>query len=213
MNDAVREAASWPHRVIQGAADGNVILALHGTGADEHDLLPLAELVAPGQPVLSPRGPVKEGHANRWFRRFAEGRFDLPDVERRAAELAAWVDAAKAGYGLAGRKVVALGFSNGANIAAALLLRHPGSLAGAVLLRGQATLDATDASAAGVPVLLISGAMDPIVPARESTRLADALRTAGAVLDHRTVPAGHGLTQQDVALAKGFLGYSASGSG
>ena len=206
MSATVIEAASWPHRVVPGAADGPVILALHGTGADENDLLPLAELVAPGQPVLSPRGPVKEGHANRWFRRFAEGRFDLADVERRAGELAAWLEAAKAEHGLAGRKVVALGFSNGANIAAALLLRHSGVLAGAVLLRGQATLDATGSTAAGVPVLLVSGAMDPIVPERESARLAEALRAAGAVLDHRTVPAGHGLTQQDVALAKAFLG-------
>ncbi|MCC7281831.1 MAG: alpha/beta hydrolase [Acetobacteraceae bacterium] len=205
MSAAILEAAAWPHRVVPGAADGAVILALHGTGADEHDLLALAELVAPGRPVLSPRGPVKEGHANRWFRRFAEGRFDLPDVERRAGELAAWLDAAKAEHGLAGRKVVALGFSNGANIAAALLLRHPGVLAGAVLLRGQATLDATGATAAGMPVLLVSGAADPIVPARESARLADALRKAGAALDHRVVPADHGLTQQDVALAKAFL--------
>lgn len=205
MSAAILEAAAWPHRVVPGAANGPVILALHGTGADEHDLLALAELVAPGRPVLSPRGPVKEGHANRWFRRFAEGRFDLPDVERRAGELAAWLDAAKAEHGLAGRKVVALGFSNGANIAAALLLRHPGVLAGAVLLRGQATLDATGATAAGMPVLLVSGAADPIVPARESARLADALRKAGAALDHRVVPADHGLTQQDVALAKAFL--------
>jgi phospholipase/carboxylesterase len=199
------QPSTWPHRFVPGAADGPVILALHGTGADEHDLLKLAELVAPGQPVLSPRGPVKEGAANRWFRRFAEGRFDLPDVERRAAELAAWVDAAKLDFGLAGRPVMALGFSNGANIAAALLLRHPGALAGAVLLRGQATIEAAGAAAEGARVLLVSGVMDPIVPETEAARLTEALRAAGATVDHRLVPAGHGLTQQDVALAKAFL--------
>jgi phospholipase/carboxylesterase len=195
----------WPHRIIPGIETGPVILALHGTGADEHDLLPLAELVAPGRPVLSPRGPVKEGSANRWFRRFAEGRFDLPDVERRAGQLAAWIEAAKAEYGLVGREVVALGFSNGANIAAALLLRQPGILSGAVLLRAQATIDASGMTAEGARVLLVSGAMDPIVPEPESARLAEALRKAGATVDHRTVPAGHGLTQQDIVLAKAFL--------
>lgn len=205
MSVAERTVAAWPHRVVPGAATGPVILALHGTGADEHDLLPLADLVAPGQPVLSPRGPVREGSANRWFRRFAEGRFDLEDVERRAAELAAWVEAAKQANGLAGRDVVALGFSNGANIAAALLLRQPGVLSGAVLLRAQATLEAGGRTADGVRALLVSGAMDPIVPAGESARLAEALRAAGVALTHETVPAGHGLTQRDVALACGFL--------
>ncbi len=205
MSVAERTVAAWPHRVVPGAATGPVMLALHGTGADEHDLLPLADLVAPGQPVLSPRGPVREGPANRWFRRFAEGRFDLEDVERRAAELAAWVEAAKQANGLAGRDVVALGFSNGANIAAALLLRQPGVLSGAVLLRAQATLEAGGRTADGVRALLVSGAMDPIVPAGESARLAEALRAAGVALTHETVPAGHGLTQRDVALARGFL--------
>lgn len=205
MSVAERTVAAWPHRVVPGAATGPVMLALHGTGADEHDLLPLADLVAPGQPVLSPRGPVREGPANRWFRRFAEGRFDLEDVERRAAELAAWVEAAKQANGLAGRDVVALGFSNGANIAAALLLRQPGVLSGAVLLRAQATLEAGGRTADGVRALLVSGAMDPIVPAGESARLAEALRAAGVALTHETVPAGHGLTQRDVALACGFL--------
>jgi phospholipase/carboxylesterase len=196
---------AWPHRFVPGAETGPLILALHGTGADEHDLLPLADMVAPGQPVLSPRGPVKEGHASRWFRRFAEGRFDLADVERRAGELAAWLAAAKAGYGLHGRRVMALGFSNGANIAAALLLRHPGALDGAILLRAQATIDARGRTAEGARVLLVSGAADPIVPAAESGRLADALRQAGANLTHTTVPAGHGLIQQDVLLARDAL--------
>lgn len=205
MTEAVQDSAAWPHRFIPGAADGPVILALHGTGADEHDLLPLAGLVAPGQPVLSPRGPVKEGSANRWFRRFAEGVFDLDDVEQRAGNLAAWLAAALRDHGLAGRSVTGLGFSNGANIAAAVLLRHPGALSGAVLLRAQASLDASGATAPGARVLLISGAMDPIVPARESARLAAALRAAGAAVDCQTVAAGHGLTQQDVTLARAFL--------
>jgi phospholipase/carboxylesterase len=182
-----------------------VILALHGTGADEHDLVPLAQAVAPGQPVLSPRGKVREGAANRWFRRFAEGRFDLADVERRAADLAAWLPAALAAHGLAGRDVVALGFSNGANIAHSLLLRHPVLLGGAVLLRAQHVLDPAGPTASGARVLLVSGALDPIVPAPEAARLVAALQAAGAAVEHRTLPSGHGLVQQDLALAQAFL--------
>jgi phospholipase/carboxylesterase len=192
----------WPYRFVPGSDQGPDILALHGTGADEHDLVPLAGLVAPGQPVLSPRGPVKEGAANRWFRRFAEGRFDLPDVARRATELAAWLAAALARHGLAGRQVMALGFSNGANIAAALLLRPGNPLSGAVLLRAQPTIPPSGQTALGTRVLLLSGLSDPIVPEAESTRLAALLREAGALVRHETLPGGHGLTQQDVALAK-----------
>jgi phospholipase/carboxylesterase len=148
---------------------------------------------------------VKEGAANRWFRRFAEGRFDLADVERRAGDLAAWLPAALAAQGLAGREVMGLGFSNGANIAHSLLLRHAGLLAGAVLLRAQHVLDATGPTASGARVLLVSGALDPIVPAPEAARLADALRLAGAAVEQRVLPAGHGLVQQDLALAQAFL--------
>lgn len=202
---ATIEADTWPHRFVPGAAEGPVILALHGTGADEHDLLPLAGLAAPGQPVLSPRGPVREGAANRWFRRFAEGVFDVEDAARRAGELAAWLGAALATHGLAGRQVMALGFSNGANIAGGLLLRHPGVLSGAVLLRGQAVLAPSGPTATGARVLLVSGVADPIVPEAEAARLAEALRAAGAAVAHETVVAGHGLTQQDVSLARAFL--------
>ena len=135
-------------------------------------MLPLASAVAPGAPVLSPRGAVREGAANRWFRRFAEGVFDLDDLRRRAADLAAWVAAARETYrdGLAGRKLVALGYSNGANIAAATLLAgHHGVADAAVLLRAQHTLDAAPGlDLRGLPVLLLSGAADPVVPAAGS---------------------------------------------
>src|SRR3712207_6426006 len=108
------------HIFRPGGAPGPALLARHGTGGDELDMLPLASAVAPGAPVLSPRGAVREGAANRWFRRFAEGVFDLDDLRRRAADLAAWIAAAREEHrdGLAGRPLVALGYSNGANIAA-----------------------------------------------------------------------------------------------
>jgi phospholipase/carboxylesterase len=201
------------HVFRPGDAPGPALLALHGTGGDELDMLPLASAVAPGAPVLSPRGAVREGSANRWFRRFAEGVFDLDDLRRRAADLAAWVAAAREAYrdGLAGRPLVALGYSNGANVAAAALLAgHRGVADAAVLLRAQHAQHAQDAAAGldlrGLPALLVSSAADPVVPEPEAARLAEAVRGAGAAVAHETIPtAGHGLDYRDVALAQRFL--------
>jgi phospholipase/carboxylesterase len=140
----------------------------------------------------------------RFFRRHAEGVFDEADVRRRAHELADFVAEARAAYGLA--PPVALGFSNGANIAAAVLLLRPETLAGAALLRAMAPLaDPPAADLAGKPVLILSGASDPIVTANNAARLAEALRGAGAVVDHRSLPVGHGLSQADVAITKAWL--------
>ena len=182
------------------------LLLLHGTGGDENDLLPLGAMVAPGAPMVSPRGKVLEGGMPRFFRRLSEGVFDEADVRRRAGELAAFVAEAREAYGL--DAPIALGFSNGANIAAALLLLHPGVLAGAILLRAMVPL--SDGSAekpvlAGKPVLIVSGAADPIIPAENAGRLAALLRGCGASVRHETLPGGHGLSQADVALAKAWL--------
>lgn len=197
------------HVFRPGGASGPALLALHGTGGDELDMLPLASAVAPGAPVLSPRGAVREGPANRWFRRFAEGVFDLDDLRRRAADLAAWVAAAREEHrdALAGRPLVALGYSNGANIAAAmLLLGHGGAMDAAILLRAQHTLDAAAGlDLRGLPALLVSGAADPVVPAPEAAKLATAMGEAGAAVTHETTRAGHGLDPADIALARRFL--------
>ena len=197
------------HVFRPGEAPGPALLTLHGTGGDELDMLPLASAMAPGAPVLSPRGAVREGAANRWFRRFSEGVFDLDDLRRRATDLAAWVAAAREEHrdALAGRPLVALGYSNGANIAAAaLLVGHRGVEDAAILLRAQHTLDAAAGlDLRGLPVLLLSGAADPVVPAPEAARLAAALRAGGAAVAHETVPAGHGPDPRDVALARRFL--------
>jgi phospholipase/carboxylesterase len=206
------DTEAFPHLFRPGEAPpgGPALLALHGTGGDELDMLPLAAAVAPGAPVLSPRGAVREGMANRWFRRFAEGVFDLDDLRRRAADLAAWVAAARETYrdGLSGRTLVALGYSNGANIAAAALLAGHGRgfADAAVLLRAQHTLDPVPGlDLRGLPVLILSGEADGVVPATEAERLAAALRTGGADVEHETIPAGHGLDQRDIALARRFL--------
>ncbi|MCZ8102525.1 MAG: alpha/beta hydrolase [Burkholderiales bacterium] len=193
------------HRFVPGTIPGRTpLLLLHGTGGDENDLLPLGREVAPGAALLSPRGRVMEGPMPRFFRRLAEGVFDTQDVIRRAAELAAFVEAARAAYGLA--RPIALGFSNGANIAAATLLLHPQALAGAVLMRALAPVDPPSPPAlAGVPVLVLTGNADPINPVAKAQRLVNALADAGAEIAHEVVAGGHGLTQKDVELATAWL--------
>ena len=193
------------HRFEPATEPGRpALLLLHGTGGDENDLLPLGRLVAPGSALLSPRGRVLENGMPRFFRRLAEGVFDEADVRRRAEELAAFIAEAGEAYGLTAP--IALGFSNGANIAAAVLLLRPDALAGAVLLRAMAPLaEPPAADLAGKPVLLVSGRSDPIVPAESAARLAATLERAGAAVRHETVPSGHNLSQSDVALAKAWI--------
>jgi phospholipase/carboxylesterase len=193
------------HRFVPGTVPGRTpLLLLHGTGGDENDLLPLGRDVAPGAALLSPRGRVMEGPMPRFFRRLAEGVFDTQDVIRRAAELAAFVEAARGTYGIA--RPIALGFSNGANIAAAMLLLHPQALAGAVLIRALAPVDPPSPPAlAGVPVLVLTGNADPINPVPKAQRLVDLLAEAGADTTHEVVAGGHGLTQKDVDLATTWL--------
>ncbi|MFC7397057.1 alpha/beta hydrolase [Chelatococcus sp. GCM10030263] len=195
---------SFVHRFEPAREPGHApLLLLHGTGADETDLLPLGRMIAPGAALLSPRGKVLEGGAPRFFSRLAEGVFDHEDVRFRADELAAFITEVRAAYDLAAP--IAVGFSNGANIAAAVLYRQPEALAGAVLLRAMVPLPETPADLTAKDVLLLSGAMDPIVPAENSTRLARLLTEAGAAVEHRNLPAGHGLSQADVTLAKAWL--------
>lgn len=193
---------SFAHRFEPATAPGlPPLLLLHGTGGDENDLLPLGRVVAPGAALLSPRGKVLEGGMPRFFRRLAEGVFDEADVRRRAAELADFIAEARAAYGLSAP--VAVGFSNGANIAAAVLLTRPEALAGAVLLRPMVPLpDAAPAGLAGKRVLMLSGSGDPIVPAGNAARLAATLAAGGATVAHETLPVGHGLSQADVELAR-----------
>ncbi|GJD48741.1 Putative hydrolase MhqD [Methylobacterium crusticola] len=198
-------ALSFTHRFEPAAAAGTApLLLLHGTGGDEADLLPLGRALSPGAALLSPRGPVVENGMPRFFRRLAEGVFDEDDLRRRAGALAGFVAEARAAYGIGAP--VAVGFSNGANIAAALLLLHPGSLAGAVLLRAMVPLaEPPHVRLAGEPVLILSGRTDPVVPAANAARLAAQLRAAGAAVTHETLLAGHGLTPGDLVRARAWL--------
>ena len=180
------------------------LLLLHGTGGDENDLIGLGSHLSPGSALLSPRGRVLEHGMPRFFRRLAEGVFDEADVIRRAGELAEFITEARAVHDL--EAPVAVGFSNGANIAAALLYLHPYVLAGAILLRPMVPLQShAVAPLKGKPVLMLSGAMDPIVPASNAERLATALAAAGGDVTHRILPSGHNLGQNDLAIARDWL--------
>jgi phospholipase/carboxylesterase len=196
---------SFIHRFEPATEPGRPpLLLLHGTGGNEDDLAPFGSMLSPGSALLSPRGKVLEGGMPRFFRRLREGVFDEDDVRRRAGELADFVEEARGAYGLSAP--VAVGFSNGANIAAAVLMLRPEALAGAALLRAMVPLqDPPAVELTGVPVLMLSGALDPIVPADNAARLASILERAGAAVQHRILPTGHGLTQSDVALTKSWL--------
>jgi len=195
---------SFIHRFEQGTSAVAPLLLLHGTGGSENDLLPLGKTLAPDRSLLSPRGKVLENGMPRFFRRLAEGVFDELDVIKRAHELADFIVAASEAYRQA--KPIAVGFSNGANIAAAILVLRPEVLSGAILLRAMVPLaNPPQADLAQKPVLIISGASDPIIPASNAAQLAAMLKDAHADVQHLTLPAGHNLTQTDVTLASKWL--------
>ena len=198
-------ALAFIHRFEAGTSPGATpLLLLHGTGGDENDLVPLGRAVAPDAPLLSPRGKVLEHGMPRFFHRLAEGVFDEDDVRRRADELAVFIESARTHYGITAP--TALGYSNGANIAAAMLLLRPQVLSGAILLRAMVPLSAApQVDLAAKPVLIMSGAQDPIVPAEKAARLADLLRASRAAVEHHVLPAGHGLSNADVTMAQQWL--------
>ena len=193
------------HRFVPASQpDRPPLLLLHGTGGDENDLLPLGQDVAPGAALLSPRGKVLEHGMPRFFRRLAEGAFDLDDLKARTRELASFIEAARETYALG--PLIAFGFSNGANIAASLLLTQPGVLAGAILMRAMLPFEPEhEPQLEGKPVLLLSGKADPFMPAASRQRLAALLAESGAKLTHHTLDAGHNLTQNDLYFATEWL--------
>lgn len=187
-------------------AGAPTLLLLHGTGGDERDLLALGRQLAPGANLLSPRGKVLENGMPRFFRRLAEGVLDVPDLKARAAELADFVAAAGEAYQFDARRVCALGYSNGANVAIGLLLQRPEALAGAVLLRAMVPYEpdaVPDLTAKAVAVL--GGRRDPYSHQEVSERLAEILRRGGADVEVRLAEAGHELSQQDLVAARAWL--------
>src|SRR6266508_291432 len=194
------------HEFVPGISDRTLLL-LHGTGGNEHDLIALGRELDPSAALLSPRGKVLENGMPRFFRRLAEGVFDVEDLKHRTNELADFVAAAAQHYGFVSGKVVAVGYSNGANIAASMLLLRPDTLSAAILFRAMVPLiPETQPNLSSVRVWIGAGDQDPIVPAAESKRLAELLRRAGADVTIRFATAGHGLTNDDLEVARHWLG-------
>jgi predicted esterase len=186
--------------------DGPVLLLLHGTGGNEEDLVPLADTLLPGAGILSPRGKVLERGMPRFFRRLAEGVFDIEDLKFRASELADFIAEAGGKYEFSPRDVIAAGFSNGANIAGALLLLRPDALGGGILFRAMVPLvPETLPTLASTPVLISNGRVDPLVSAEETEQLAALLRSAGADVTVAWQNSAHELTQADVISAREWL--------
>ena len=196
----------FQHRYLPGRS-GRTLLLLHGTGGDEDSLLPLGRALAPEAGLLAPRGRVLEGRMPRFFRRLAEGVFDLEDLHRRTTELAGFIRAAAREYGFAPERLTAVGFSNGANIAASLLLSDPAVLPAAVLLRAMVPFEpAAVPQLGGHRIWIGAGRADPIVPPEHGERLAALFRRGGAdvTLDWRD--AGHNLVPEEIAAAAQWLG-------
>jgi phospholipase/carboxylesterase len=188
------------------AGNAATLLLLHGTGGNESDLLPLGRRMLPGAGLLGVRGNILEQGAPRFFRRLAEGVFDMDDLHRRTAELGDFLDAAASRYGFDRAGVYAVGFSNGANVAASLMLTRPEALAGGVLLRAMVPFEPDPVPRLdGHSVLLGAGRFDPLIPADQAERLAALFREAGADVSLEWQEAGHQLTPKDIRAAEAWL--------
>jgi phospholipase/carboxylesterase len=181
-------------------------LLLHGTGGNERDLIPIGRELDPNASLLSPRGKVIEKGMPRFFRRLAEGVFDLEDLQKRTNELADFVIGAAKQHKIDIQNIVAVGYSNGANIAASMLLLRPEVLSAAILFRVMVPLvPETKPDLSATSVLISEGDHDPIVSAAEAGRLAGLLRSSGADVTIRFFQSGHELTGDDVDLAREWL--------
>jgi len=201
----MRPKPDFIHEFVPGTSDRTLLL-LHGTGGNERDLIALGRELDSNAALLSPRGKVLENGMPRFFRRFAEGVFDLEDLKHRTNELADFVIAAAQHYGFASDGVVAVGYSNGANIAASLLLLRPEILSAAILFRAMVPLHPeTQPNLSSVRVWIGAGTNDPIIPTSETKALDELLRNAGADVTIRYFQAGHQLTSQDLEAARDWL--------
>ena len=201
----MRPQPDFIHEFVPGSSNRTLLL-LHGTGGNERDLIALGRELDPNAALLSPRGKVLENGMPRFFRRLAEGVFDLEDLKYRANELADFVTAAAQHYEFATDQLVGVGYSNGANIAASILLLRPEVMHRAILFRAMVPLiPDTLPDLSSAQVWIGAGDHDPIVPASETKRLAELLRRAGADVTIRFAKAGHGLTNDDLETAREWL--------
>ena len=193
------------HEFVPGSSNRTLLL-LRGTGGNERDLVPLGRELDPTAALLSPRGKVLENGMPRFFRRLAEGVFDLEDLQKRTHELADFIAAAADRYNIDNKNIIAVGYSNGANIAAGVLLLRPETFAAAILFRAMVPLEPEKPpELANVRVWIGAGNHDRIIPTSETQRLVELLRTAGADVTVRFLNVGHALTPADISLARDWL--------
>src|ERR1051325_11369010 len=202
-------------RAKQGATEGKAFttfLLLHGTGGNEEDLIPLAYELDKRAAILSPRGKVLEnGVAPRFFRRLAEGVFDLEDLKFRTNELADFVSDASKTYDFDLQHVIAVGYSNGANIAASMLLLRPEILSSAILFRAMVPLvPQTLPDLTRKHIFMSSGLYDPIVSKREAEKLFSLFKSAGAKVSLNWQGSGHELASEEIRKANEWLLHSIS---
>lgn len=198
------------HHVFKAAHgpedDGQTLVTLHGTGGNEHDLLGLAREVAPAAAILSPRGQVVENGMNRFFERLARNIFNEMDVARQAEDLAEFILTAALNYGRNQEQLTALGYSNGANIAAAIMLLRPDVFARVILVRPMLPLRLTSApNLQGKEILILRGEFDTVIPPDSTDRLLKILEKAGADVTAQKIPAGHEITTKDRMIAAQWL--------
>ena len=201
----MRPQPDFIHEFVLGKSSRTLLL-LHGTGGNERDLIPLGRELDPNASLLSPRGKVLENGMPRFFRRLAEGVFDLEDLKKRTHELADFVVSAAEHYKIDIQHIVAVGYSNGANIAASILLLRPEILSAAILFRAMVPLvPETRPNLNSKGIWIGAGSHDPIIPASETKQLSELLRAAGADVTIRFFQSGHQLTSDDVELAREWL--------
>ena len=183
-----------------------ILILFHGTGGNEHDLIPMAERVAPGFNYLGIRGNVNEGGMSRFFRRLAEGVFDEADIIERSSQLQSFLDEASQEYGFDLSQSVALGYSNGANIITAINFLHPGTFKKSILLRPMTPLvPKTIPNLVGHSTMLSFGTHDPLMPSGEVDKLSGYYQKYGAETKINVEHAGHQLVQQDIIRASEYI--------
>ena len=184
---------------------GPTLLLLHGTGGDERDLIPLADIIDPQANILSVRGQVLEHGANRFFRRLAEGVFDEEDLVFRTKRLKEFVDWAAQNYQFDRNNVIAIGYSNGANIAGSILCHYGDALRKAVLFHPMVPIRKEMPDLSGISILIVAGERDPICPPQQAQELYDIFSDASGDVSILWQPGGHRLTMEEIVEAKAWV--------
>lgn len=189
--------------IFKKGINDNTLLLLHGTGGDEHDLLDVGNIIDPNANILSVRGNVKEAEMNRFFRRLSPGVFDLEDLDVRTRELYDFINEASRKYGFNCKKVIAIGYSNGANIAASMLFTIENALLGAILLRPMVPRkDKELVTNSNTSIFIAAGLYDNICPPEETNELVSYLKVKNKEVRLEWIKANHRLTYDELLLIK-----------